>query len=98
VTVPSVEEAKRISRLILENKLAACVNQLPTTSTYWWKDAIESAEELLLMIKTRKVLVPELTQFVKAIHPYDVPEVISVDIVHGNPDYLTWIAQNTKSK
>jgi len=50
------------------------------------------------MIKTRKVLVPELTQFVKAIHPYDVPEVISVDIVHGNPDYLTWIAQNTKSK
>eukprot|EP00274_Cyanoptyche_gloeocystis_P007568 CAMPEP_0196660906 /NCGR_PEP_ID=MMETSP1086-20130531/41799_1 /TAXON_ID=77921 /ORGANISM="Cyanoptyche gloeocystis , Strain SAG4.97" /LENGTH=101 /DNA_ID=CAMNT_0041995547 /DNA_START=164 /DNA_END=466 /DNA_ORIENTATION=- len=90
VTVPNQEEAQNIATKVLENKLAACVNAMPVTSSFWWEGKIDRAEEKLLMIKTRKSLVPELTQLIKAIHPYDVPEVICVDIVHGNTDYLNW--------
>eukprot|EP00741_Cyanophora_paradoxa_P021719 tig00000241_g20964.t1 len=96
VTVPSTEVAAEMSKKIVENKLAACVTYSGTTSVYTWEGKVETSSEQLMMIKTRASLAPELTTFIKGIHPYSVPEVIFTPILYGNPDYLAWIASSTK--
>ena len=83
---------------VVEARLAACVNIVPAVqSIYTWKGKLENDEEALLMIKTRRALVPELTAFVTENHPYDCPEVIAAEIVGGAPAYLDWVAANTKA-
>jgi periplasmic divalent cation tolerance protein len=96
ITASSADEATRIGRTLVEERLAACANLIPSiASTYWWKDKIEESGEALLVIKTRQDLIERLTARVKALHSYTVPEVIALPILGGNPDYLKWIDDST---
>ncbi len=100
ITVPSSEVGERIAAALLEKKLAACVNILPgVTSIYTWKGAVQKDQELLLVVKTRADLFQaRLVPAVKAVHPYEVPEIIALPVLMGSPDYLDWIAAETQSE
>jgi len=96
ITVADEEEARLISRVLLKQKKAACINIIPgVNSLFWWQEKIDSAQESLLVIKTRSALLDEITQLVKEIHSYDVPEIIALPIIGGNKDYLEWIDNET---
>jgi periplasmic divalent cation tolerance protein len=92
VTASNREEADKIAAVLLENRKAACVNIVPgISSNFWWHNNIDHADELLLVIKTRLSKVPEVTELVKKLHSYSVPEIIALPVVAGNDDYLNWI-------
>jgi periplasmic divalent cation tolerance protein len=96
-TVPDPITAKKISRILVEEKLAACCNIVPgLNSIYRWENKIQDETELLLIIKTRQELFSELEQRVKNLHPYAVPEIIAMPILRGNIDYLKWMDENVK--
>ena len=96
ITAGSKEEAQKIARGLLEEKLAACVNILPgLESHFWWQGKIDSAKEALLVIKTKKELFNKLAKKVKSLHSYSVPEIIALPIVTGNTEYLNWINDST---
>jgi periplasmic divalent cation tolerance protein len=89
------QEADRIAAALLEERLVACVQTLPVRSRYWWRGKLESAAEVMLLMKTRAELMERLTRRVRQLHPYEVPEVVSVAIAEGNPDYLAWLTAET---
>lgn len=92
----SAESARRIARHLVEARLAACVNIIPgATSIYRWKGVVEEAAEWMLVIKTRRDRFDALRTELAAIHGYEVPELIAVDIVDGLPAYLNWIDQES---
>ena len=92
ITAGSEEEARRIARLLVKEKMAACVNIVPgVDSLFRWKGKINSAHEALLLVKTRASLLPEITSLVKEAHSYEVPEIIALPIIDGSEDYLTWL-------
>ncbi len=94
ITAPR-EEANRIARVLVEEKLAACANIVDRVSSiYWWEGRVEEDEEALIILKTELGLVSRLVRRVKEIHPYSVPEVIALPIIAGNPDYLVWISES----
>ena len=94
VTVPDLEEGRKIALTLLEKKLAACVSILPgVESHYWWQGAVEKSRECLLLIKTIRSLAAELTETVKKLHSYSVPEIVFCPIIEGNEDYLRWISE-----
>jgi len=96
VTVSSMEEAKKISYALVESKLAACANIVPSiTSVYTWQGKICEDQECLLIIKTRKELFPTLREKVKSLHSYTVPEIIALPILEGSKSYLDWIREET---
>ncbi|WP_242454675.1 divalent-cation tolerance protein CutA [Bailinhaonella thermotolerans] len=96
VAVDSRERAAELARSAVEARLAACVQVVgPIVSTYRWQGAVETAEEYLLLAKTRADLSEALAEHIRAAHPYDVPEIITVPIEHGLPDYLAWIDAET---
>ncbi|MEO0254526.1 MAG: divalent-cation tolerance protein CutA [candidate division WOR-3 bacterium] len=95
-TTPGKDKAYEISRKIIENKLAACVNYFKVNSIFEWKGKIEEEEEYLLIIKTKEEKFEELENFIKKIHPYEVPEIIFFKIEKGNEDYLKWIDDTLK--
>jgi periplasmic divalent cation tolerance protein len=87
------EDAERIARVLLERRLAGCVQIIgPVSSLYWWKGGIEKAEEWLCVIKSGKSLYNELEKTIKDNHPYDIPEIIAVPITMGYQDYLDWLS------
>ena len=97
MTAPTVEEARRIGRTLVERRLAACVNILKDMeSIYWWNGNLEEGTEAVLIAKTTAALVPELTEAVKALHSYQCPCVVSLPIESGNPDFLAWIRSETR--
>ncbi len=97
VTVANREEASRLTRALVEERLAACVKIVPTVaSTYWRRGKIEQVDEVLLVIKTRQDLLDALTTRVRALHSYAVPEVVALPILGGNPDYLAWIDESVR--
>ena len=97
ITVGSGEEAGRLARALVEEKLAACVNRITgVRSTYVWKGKIETDDEELLIVKTSSARLEQLGQRVRALHSYDVPEVIAVPVIDGSPAYLEWMAQTLK--
>ncbi|MEN8097926.1 MAG: divalent-cation tolerance protein CutA [Chloroflexota bacterium] len=96
ITAGSQSEAQRISRLLLQARLAACVNIINgMSSIYWWQGRLESSTEVVLIAKTRKSLVPMIIEKAKKAHSYSCPCVVAFDIVDGNSDYLSWILQET---
>lgn len=97
ITVPDWKTADGVSAVLLDRKLAACVTVTPDVhSRYWWQGKQETATELALTAKTLTALLPALVKAVKAVHPYEVPEIVAVPITGGNPDYLNWIADSCK--
>ena len=95
VTCGSAGEARRIARMLVEGRLAACGNILeaPVQSIYRWKSKVETAKEYLLIIKTSRRHFAALEKAVKRFHSYDVPEIIALPIVAGSPVYLKWIGK-----
>jgi len=98
ITAGTREEAQRIGRALVEERLAACVNILPgMNSIYRWEGAVQDDEETVLIAKTRAALVPRLTERVRALHSYAVPCVVALAIEGGNPDFLRWIEDETQA-
>jgi periplasmic divalent cation tolerance protein len=96
-TLEKREDADRIASAVVKNRVAACAQILgPIRSTYWWKGKVEEAGEWLLMMKTRGDLFSALEKEIRALHPYEVPEIIALPIVAGSPSYLKWIGDETK--
>ena len=99
ITASSAEEAKSISDLLLNKRLAACTNQIADVkSLYWWKDSIESEDEVMLLAKSRASLFDDIVLAVKEVHSYDIPEVLAIPILSGSPEYLNWIFEETGEK
>jgi len=95
-TVPSDEVAERIAEDLVHGKCAACVNIIPgITSVYTWKGSVCRENELLLVIKTRESLYAAVRDRIMAFHPYEVPEIVSLNIADGNQAYLQWITDTT---
>ena len=92
VTTPSIAEADKIAHILLEARKAACITIVPTAhSRFWWRGKIDSADETLLIVKTKASLLEEVIMLVKENHSYEVPEVIALPIVAGSEDYLKWL-------
>jgi len=97
-TVPDEDTAENIATTLVNEKLAACVNIVPgITSVYRWKGGIERDRELLLLIKSGQGVYPDLEDRIRALHPYELPEVIAVPIGSGLPEYLDWIINSLKT-
>ena len=92
ITTGNAVEAQRIANVLISEKKAACVNIVPQVhSRFWWQGKIDSADETLLVIKTKVSLLDELITLVKQNHSYEVCEIIALPIVGGNRDYLKWV-------
>ena len=95
-TAGSSEEARKIAHALVERRLASCVNILPRMqSVFRWKDQVESAEEWLLLIKTRSSSFEHVRAAIEELHSYELPECIMLEIAEGYQTYLDWIAKNT---
>jgi len=92
VTTSSNEEAEKIVQCLLEEKLIACANIIsPVHSLFWWQSKIDKAQEHLILMKTREDLFGKLTERIKALHSYAIPEIIAIPIMEGLADYLKWL-------
>jgi periplasmic divalent cation tolerance protein len=96
--VGGAEEAARLARLLVERKLAACVQVLPIQSTYAWEGEIKQDSELLLLVKTRASLYADVERLISEEHTYEVPEVVRIPILGGLDRYLAWIDTSTIAK
>jgi periplasmic divalent cation tolerance protein len=97
VTCQGIEEGQTIAGILLKERLAACVNIIPNvTSKFWWTGRIHTAEETLLLVKTKKSLLRELVRRVKAAHQYENPEIIALPIIGGSKQFTKWINEETK--
>ena len=95
-TYPSLVEAERIGKALLERRLAACVNILPgMISHYWWQGAIERGEEVVMIVKTRASLAEGVRAAVKEMHSYTTPAILVVPLESVDPDYHAWIEAET---
>lgn len=92
ITASTAEEAESIADRLVAQRQAACINIIPKVhSLFWWQGQIESADEVLLVIKSKASLVEQIVTTVKELHSYEVPEVIALPISGGNRDYLDWM-------
>ena len=91
-TCPDAAVAGRIAEALVGEGLAACVNVLPgITSVYLWNGEVQRGSEVLLLIKTTQARLAELTDRVRQLHPFELPEVVAVSVSGGLPDYLQWV-------
>ena len=96
ITAQKEEDAAAIAKDIVDGKLAACANIVrDVRSIYRWKGKTEDEGEVLMVVKTRKTLFPELMKRVKELHGYSVPEIIALPIVEGSEEYLGWLKEET---
>lgn len=97
VTAGDADEGARIGRALVEERLAACVNVVgPIRSIYRWQGAVEDAQEWLLVVKARAADLPALEARVRALHSYDVPEVLALPVYGGAAAYLAWLDEATR--
>ncbi len=96
-TVEKQNQAENLAESILNKRLAACVQISTCKSMYHWQGALESADEYILTMKTRKDLFGELERYLVKIHPYDVPEILATEILYGSEKYLDWLEQELVS-
>jgi periplasmic divalent cation tolerance protein len=96
-TMDSEDAAQAISSLLVEQKLAACVQIIgPIRSTYRWQGVVENSEEWLCLIKSRHDLFDQIETAIRSVHPHEVPEIIAVPIVAGSASYLEWLGAQVK--
>ena len=96
VTCPDRSTAESIAGTLVEERLAACGNVVPgVVSIYRWEGSVETDEECLLLLKTRAALLDALSDRLHALHPYDVPELLAVQVDRGAPNYLRWVVEET---
>ncbi len=92
-TFPSIEEARQIGAALVERQVAACVNLLPgVESIYRWEGKVERAGEILAVIKTTRYA--DLEAAIRELHPYEVPEVLALEVAAGSAGYLKWLAES----
>lgn len=92
ITASGKKEAKAIAGSLLKSRLTACVNIIEgMESLFWWKGKIDSSREALLIVKTKKEKLARIIKLVKDTHTYDLPEIIALPIISGEPEYLRWI-------
>jgi periplasmic divalent cation tolerance protein len=97
--LPDRAAAERVADLLIERRLAACVNILaPCRSVYRWKGEVQHDEEHPVLIKTTLERYAELERALRSAHPYELPEIVAVPIEHGLPAYLDWVAEETSAK
>ena len=98
ITTSTDEEAQKIAEVLLNQRKAACINIVPRVSSlFWWQGKRDSAQESLLIVKSKISLLNEIVTLVKENHSYAIPEIIALPIVGGNQDYLDWIDHEVKS-
>lgn len=90
-------EAERIASALVSERLAACVQEVPITSTYTWQGAVHRDPEILLLAKTTAARYEELATRVRTLHGYDVPEILRIDVAGGSGDYLAWLRETVSS-
>ena len=96
-TFPDAETASRIAQTLVEEKFAACANLIPAVhSIYRWKEKIETAGEVLVFFKTTEDRQAAFDQKLRALHPYEVPELLFIKVDSGSPDYLRWVSDNCR--
>jgi len=96
-TYPSIVEAERAGRVLVERRLCACVNILPgMISIYRWQDAVERGEEAVMIVKTRASLAEKVGSAVKEMHSYTTPAILVIPVESVDPDYHAWIVKETK--
>lgn len=96
ITASSGEEARKIARALVEERLAACANLLGEIgSIYWWEGAVQEDPEFALIVKSTAELVPSIVERVRALHSYDCPCVVAMPITAGNTAFLDWIEAET---
>ena len=99
MTASSAEEAQLISNSLLEKRLIACSNIInDMKSKFWWNGNIQTENEVMIIAKSRKSHLKEIIKNVKSLHSYDVPEILSIPILNGNPDYLDWLIKETDNE
>ena len=99
ITTGTHEEANQLAEVLLKQRKAACINILPgVSSRFWWEGQLHSDQESLLIVKAKASLLDEIVGLVKEVHSYDVPEVIALPIIGGNPDYLEWIGKELQER
>lgn len=96
ITAKDEEEASRIGKALVSEKLAACVNLHPIKSIFRWQGEVSQEDEVALLAKTRTELANEVISRVKELHSYEVPCAIVLPLEKGSPDFLEWISQSTK--
>ena len=98
ITASSMVEAEKIGSILVENRLAACVNIFEKmTSIYRWEGKVHKEQETVIIAKTRTELIDDLAARVKELHSYIVPCIVSLPVTGGNSDFLSWIENETKS-
>ena len=96
ITAPNEDEAAKISKALVEARLAGCVNIIKNIrSIYSWQEKIEDEKEVLMIVKTQKPLFDSLMKKVEELHSYKVPEIIALPIVDGSVEYLMWLREVT---
>ncbi|MCX9013313.1 MAG: divalent-cation tolerance protein CutA [Candidatus Methanoperedens sp.] len=96
ITAGDMEEARKIGKKLVEERLAACVNFFPVTSIFRWKGLIDEANEVAIIAKTTSGKVKDIDKRVKELHSYDVPCVVSFNMEEGSKDFLDWIAESVE--
>ena len=94
-TYPDKESAKRAAKLLIEQRLAACVQLFPIESVYLWQGNICDESEIMLFIKSKTALFGKIVMTIKEVHTYEVPEIVQIPIADGLPEYLKWIDECT---
>ncbi|MEW6425234.1 MAG: divalent-cation tolerance protein CutA [Bacillota bacterium] len=98
-TTEKKDEAEMIARKLLEKRLAGCIQVIgPLTSSYWWRGRIETAEEWVCLIKSKKALYARIEEAIKEVHSYETPEIVAVPVVAGSADYLGWLRSELKEE
>jgi periplasmic divalent cation tolerance protein len=97
VSVPDREQATALARILVDERLAACVNIVTQVrSVFRWEGQIHEEDEVLCLVKTRPELLSRLCDRVSALHPYQVPEILAFDVADGSPMYLDWLISQTQ--
>ncbi len=97
-TFPTAEKAAEVARVLVEEQLCACVNIVPAVrSIYRWQGEVSDDSETLVLIKTTSERFPPLADRLRSLHPYQVPEIIALDVADGHAPYLAWVASSVST-